>query len=129
MRNAIRRLWREPFVRFLFVGALNTAFGYGVYAALVLVGLRREAALLGAYILGVLFNFRTTGVIVFDSRDPRRLVRFVLVYVTIYALNAAVLHGFEALAIGPLLAQAICIPPITVLTFFAMKTLVFRKAA
>ncbi len=121
------RLWREPFVRFLFVGVLNTAFGFGVYAILIkLFGLGRTPALAVAYILGVLFNFRTTGVIVFGSRDLRRILRFVVVYLAVYGINAAVLEGLKRAGVGPLVSQALCIPPVVVLTYALMKSLVFR---
>jgi putative flippase GtrA len=129
MQRLIRSAWRRSFIRFLFVGALNTAFGYGVYAAGILLGLRPAVALLVAFLLGVVFNFRTTGAIVFRSHDLRRILRFVLVYVPVYFVNLGFLELLRRAGLGPLVAQAICIPPVVVATYIAMKTLVFRTAA
>ncbi len=123
------QLWRQPFVRFLFVGGLNTAFGYGVYGVLWLLGVPVELALLIAFVLGVLFNFRTTGVVVFGSRSVRRLRRFVLVYVPLYVVNVLLLRWLCAAGLGALVAQALCLPPVTVATYLGLKFLVFRGAA
>ena len=49
------------FVKFLLVGALNTAFGYGIYALLIWFGLRPFLAVGLATVLAVLFNFQSTG--------------------------------------------------------------------
>jgi putative flippase GtrA len=123
----VRGLWASTFLRFLAVGVLNTAFGYGVYALLIVLGLQRELALLLATVLGVLFNFKTTAVLVFRSRNPRLLLRFVLVYAAMYALNAGLLELWcQGMQLGPLLAQALSLPVVVVLTFVAMKSFVFR---
>jgi putative flippase GtrA len=52
---------KHRFVRFLLVGVLNTIFGYFLYGTLILIGLDYKLAVLLATILGVLFNFQTTG--------------------------------------------------------------------
>ncbi|MCK4342167.1 MAG: GtrA family protein [Phycisphaerae bacterium] len=123
----LRRLWQYAFPRFLVVGILNTAFGYGVYAAGILLGLPRPPALLIATVLGVLFNFRTTGWIVFGSRDNRLLARFILVYAAMYMFNLGLLELLcRRIGFGSLVGQALSLPIVVVLTFLALKTLVFR---
>ncbi|MCU7242422.1 MAG: GtrA family protein [Microcystis aeruginosa WS75] len=52
---------KHKFARFLLVGVLNTIFGYFLYGTLILIGLDYKLAVLLATILGVLFNFQTTG--------------------------------------------------------------------
>jgi putative flippase GtrA len=52
---------KHNFARFLLVGVLNTIFGYFLYGTLILIGLDYKLAVLLATILGVLFNFQTTG--------------------------------------------------------------------
>jgi putative flippase GtrA len=131
MADGIAARLRSPdarrFVRFLAVGLLNTAFGYLVFAAGVLSGLAPAAALLAATLIGVGFNFATTGRLVFASRDTRRLPRFVLCYALAYVLNAGALHGLAALGVPPLAGQLLLLPPVVVLTFLAMRLFVFRE--
>jgi putative flippase GtrA len=115
------------FVRFLAVGALNTAFGYLVFAAGVLAGLAPAWSLLAATAIGVGFNFLTTGRLVFSSRDNARLPRFVLCYGAVYAFNALALDGMRHLGLGPLASQLILLPPVVVATFALMRLFVFRE--
>jgi len=113
-------------VRFLAVGVLNTAFGYAIFAGGVLVGLASGLALAIAMVIGVIFNFFTLGRLVFDSRDPTRLPRFVGVYVLTYMVNLGMLALWEKAGVGPLLAQLACLPVTVSLTFVLMRFLVFR---
>lgn len=71
-------------MKFLFVGALNTLFGYGVFALFILFGLHYTLATLLATILGVLFNFKTTGVVVFNNNNNKLLARFICIYTFMY---------------------------------------------
>lgn len=113
-------------VRFLGVGVLNTAFGYAIFAGGVLVGLSSGLALAIAMVIGVIFNFFTLGRLVFDSRDPTRLPRFVGVYALTYVVNLMLLRLWEGAGVGPLLAQLACLPVTVSLTFVLMRFLVFR---
>lgn len=113
-------------VRFLAVGVLNTAFGYVIFAAGILAGLSSGIALAIAMVIGVIFNFFTLGRLVFDSRDPTRLPRFVGVYVLTYMVNLGMLALWEKAGVGPLLAQLACLPVTVSLTFVLMRFLVFR---
>jgi len=113
-------------VRFLAVGVLNTAFGYAIFAGGVLAGLSSGIALAIAMVIGVIFNFFTLGRLVFDSRDPTRLPRFVGVYALTYVVNLGMLTLWEKAGVGPLLAQLACLPVTVSLTFVLMRFLVFR---
>lgn len=116
------------FVRFVAVGLLNAAFGYTLFAAGILVGLGPEIALLIATVLGVCFNFLTTGRLVFADRDQSRIVRFVLAYVASYLINVAMLRGLVGAGVPPLLAQVLALPAVVVLTFLMLRTFVFRES-
>jgi putative flippase GtrA len=117
-------IWQA--VRFLAVGVLNTAFGYVIFAAGIFAGLASGIALAIAMVIGVIFNFFTLGRLVFDSRDPSRLPRFVGVYVLTYVVNLAMLALWQRIGVGPLLAQLACLPVTVSLTFVLMRFLVFR---
>lgn len=94
------------FIRFLAVGGLNTAFGYAVYAALVVAGVPPQHALALAFCVGVVWNFFTHARLVFGVSGWHRFPFYVAIYVAIYAVNSALLARVMALGIHPLLAQA-----------------------
>jgi putative flippase GtrA len=117
----------RTFGRFLVVGALNSAVGYALFAVLVLAGVVPEVALLIATILGVLFNFTTTGHFVFGSHDRSRIWRFAGVYAAIYLLNALALHYLTYAGMAPLLAQLLLTPAAAIAAFLALRGFVFRE--
>jgi putative flippase GtrA len=117
------------FMAFLAVGGLNTLIGYAIFAALILLGLPTAAAAIVGTILGVLFNFFSTGGIVFKNRAARLLPRFVGVYVVQMALNVAALHALETEGLHALVAGALVLPPLAVFTYFALRRFVFRPEA
>lgn len=115
-----------PFLRFLVVGVLNTAFGYCVFVAGMLLGLPAPAALAAAYVLGVLFNFLSTGKLVFDRLDARALPRFIGAYMLVYAVNLGVLALLVRAGLHEFIAQAIAIPFMAALSFVIFRSFVFR---
>ena len=58
---------RRQGIRFLFVGAVNTVFSYGCYASFIYIGYNYALAAFFATCLGIIFNFNTTGRIVFKN--------------------------------------------------------------
>ena len=115
------------FARFLVVGAVNTAFGYAVFAAFIVLGASPGIALVAAYLLGVPFNFFTTGRFVFKPGGGRAFVRFVAAYCVVYAFNLLLFGLLRLTGAGPLVAQALCLPPVAVFSFFLFKLHVFRE--
>lgn len=124
--NPERNKTLRQIVAFIAVGVLNTAFGYGIFAAAILIGLPEALSLAIATVLGMLFNFVTIGSLVFNNRDFRLLGRFVGVYVSLYLANLALLRGGIALGLGPLVSQAICLVPVSTGSFILGKYFVFR---
>lgn len=126
---------KHKFVRFLLVGVINTLFGYFSFATLILIGLDYKLAALLATILGVLFNFQTTGRLVFGSKNNKLIFRFVLVYVVTFLLNVEALRIVDAIDIGieqktkMLIAGAILLLPMAVISFILMKLFVFRDGS
>lgn len=124
--------WRVSEVRriarFLAVGALNTAFGYGVFALLVLAGLPPQPSLMIATVLGVSFNFLSFGRLVFSQKSTLSAAgRFVVVYLVSYGMNASMLEVLIArMGLPPLMAQLLCLPAVVALTYVLMRTFVFR---
>jgi len=123
-----RRRAATELLRFLFVGMLNTAFGYCLYAAGIFAGLAPEIALLMTFAAAMVFNYLTTGRLVFRSSGKRHFPKFAFAYLLIYCINALALRAVLNLGVQPLLGQAIVLPPIVICTFLTMKFFVFRNS-
>lgn len=129
----INLIKKHKFAKFLLVGVLNTLFGYFLYGSLILIGLNYKYAVLLATIIGVLFNFKTTGKLVFGSKNNKLIFRFVLVYVATFLLNVEALRVVDGININieqktkMLIAGAILVFPMAVISFILMKLFVFRE--
>ncbi len=116
--------WR--FIKFLFVGVLNTLFGYAVFALFNFLGLHYTLSTLLATVLGILFNFKTTGCIVFKNGNNKLLFRFVLVYSFTYIFTIAALYGFRTLNMNNMyINYALLLPVNAMLSYILMKKFVF----
>ncbi len=114
------------FVKFLFVGGINTLFGYSTYALFVALSLKPAHALTISYILSIFWNFKTTGSIVFKNKDNRLIFKFFLSYIFTFLVNKYSLEFLiEGLNVNEYLAEAIVIPPVAVLSFIIFKTFIF----
>lgn len=74
---------------------------------------------------GVIFNFKTTGIIVFNNHNNRLLLKFISVYCITYLLNVGCLRIFSAYEANMYIAGAILVFPIALVTFFLLKKFVF----
>ena len=93
--NNIKQFLDSQFIRFVLVGILNTIFGYSVYCLMIWIGLSYWWATLIANVLGVMFNFKTTGVLVFKNHNNWLFFRFALCYVLAYFLNVGIIALFS----------------------------------
>ncbi|MFA5062286.1 MAG: GtrA family protein [Patescibacteria group bacterium] len=121
-----QELFKNQFIRFLIVGGINTLFGYGVFALLLFVGLHYALAAFLGTILGILFNFKTTGVIVFNSHNNWLIFKFFGVYGVTYILNVLGLYLFSLAQISAYIGGAILILPMAFVAFFLNKRFVFK---
>jgi putative flippase GtrA len=151
----IKRFFYSKLLRFFLVAGLNTAFGAAMYAFLVFVGLGYVWASLLGMIIGIMFNFQTYGGLVFGSRSPRLIFRFVGVYGIMYVANISGIYLlkhfifdmcdffsgmlewlFEMMSnvitfekIEDILAGLLLCIPIGLLGFVLNKNLVFKNAS
>jgi len=119
----------KRFVKFLFVGGLNTLFGYGMFVFFRALGLYFVFATLCAHICGVLFNFKTTGAFVFKSHNNRLILRFFLVYAFIYLFNVLCIWILKQFNFNDYAAAAIVLLPQAIVSFLLMRRFVFRPEA
>ena len=116
-------------LRFLLAGAINTLFGYAVYAVCILAGAPIWLALLIGMLAGTVFNFFTTGGYAFRQLSAKFYPRFLACYLLLYAVNLALIAGLSAWIGRPLLIQALLLVPLALLSYFMMARLVFVKHA
>jgi putative flippase GtrA len=120
-----RFLYDRQFHRFLAVGVLNTAVGYGLFVLFIFIGLHYVLASLFATVLGVLFNFHSIGKLVFGRHDYRLIFRFFAVYGVTYLLSIAFLAVFDFFGVDMYLAGALLLAPMAVISFLLNKYHVF----
>jgi len=134
----------RQFLRFSVVGVVNTAFGYGIYGLLLWLGVSLPLSLLGATVLGILFNFLTTGHLVFRDFAWDRLPRFIAAYGLMWMLGTVVIsrvarlapyawlaarvdlleqwsHAWTQLALEQFTAGVLVMPASTLLTYLLLR--------
>lgn len=124
----MRKLLQVKLLRFLLVGVLNAAVGYGCFAGFLYLGLHYSAALLLATVLGVAFNFKSTGALVFGSKNNKLIFRFVAGYGVVYGANVAGIATLKLLGVEPYLAGMVLIVPMALLSFVINNRFVFNDA-
>lgn len=78
-------------------------------------------------VCGILFNFKTTGTIVFRNKNNRLIFRFFGVYLFTYLLNYGVLRLLEdSCGISRLVGGAIIVLPLSLLAYCLHKRFVFN---
>ncbi len=112
-------------IRFLLVGGLNTVVGYALFAAFVWAGLRYPAAIALATVLGVAFNFQSTGRLVFGGAPLSQLGRFVAVYVVVYLINVSSVTLLLRAGLNVYVANALVILPLALIAFVLQRRFVF----
>ena len=112
-------------LRFLFTGMLNTAVGYCIYFAGLTLGAKPALALAVATALGALFNYFSTGRLVFQSRGMSRLPRFIMAYVVLYGFNLLLLQTALGLGAAPWLAQILVLPLVVTASYLLLNFMVF----
>lgn len=117
----------SKFIRFLLVGGLNTAFGYFIYSLFLFFGFHYALASLFGTVFGILFNFKTTGVLVFQNKKNSLIFSFFAVYVFLYGLNVIGLKIFDYFNINLYIAGFVLLLPMALLSFFLMKRFVFGE--
>lgn len=127
MKNLIQKFLTKQFLLFVAVGIINTLFAYGVFALFIFIKLHYSLASLLQLILGILFNFKTTGRVVFKNTDNKLLGRFFAIYTLIYGLYLLGLKIFNIFEISNYIAGAILLPPLSLLTFILQKEWVFKN--
>jgi len=120
--GARQRVWE--IVRYYQAGAVNAAFGYGLYALLLRAGCNMYLAQLLAHVLGVVFNYFTYSRHVFRESGPAKL-RFGLSYIVNYFISLGFLALASLFVTSPYLAGLISIILTSAVNYLILKRMVF----
>lgn len=120
-RPRILELWR-----YYQAGVVNTAFGLGAYWLFVWLGLNMYLAQIVSHTLGVTFNYLSYSRHVFRNAEPAKL-RFVLSYAGNYLAGLVALAAVAQAIASPYLAGLGAATLVSVVNYFALKHLVFRR--
>jgi putative flippase GtrA len=121
LKRCVQRRW----VKYLLVGGINTLFGYGVYALLLWAGLHYTLATLFSTALGIIFNFKTYGIIVFKNKSNALIFRYAVVYGVLYAASNGWIFLLEQLGVTPYISGMIWLAPNALLGFLMSKKFVY----
>jgi putative flippase GtrA len=114
----------ERLRRYYQAGIVNTAFGYGLFALFVALGLNMYLAQIAAHLLGVAFNYFTYSRHAFHDAKASKL-RFVLSYAAIYVLGLASLWAASQVIASPYLAGFVAVVFVTLVNYLVLRHWVF----
>ncbi len=115
------------FFRFMLVGILNTIFGYSLWALMFYLGLHYAVSLILATIICILFNFKTTGALVFKNKSGSLIVKFIQVYIFITALSLIGLKIAKTLGFNMYLSGFVLTIIFAIVSFLLQKEYVFKR--
>jgi putative flippase GtrA len=122
-------LLKRRAIRFVLIGAINTAFSYAIYALFLYLGLSYLLSSLLALMTGILFSFKTQGKFVFQNTENHLLGRFIVAWILIYCVNVLMINLLMGLRLNAYISGALAIFPVTALSYFFQRFYVFRHTA
>ena len=121
--SSARRLWR-----YYQAGIVNTAFGYGLFALFVALGLNMYVAQIASHLLGMAFNYFTYSRHAFHDSDVSKS-RFIASYAVNYLLGLGALWAVSQAVASPYLAGLIVVAIVSLINYFILKHWVFTARA
>ncbi|MDD5456362.1 MAG: GtrA family protein [Candidatus Margulisbacteria bacterium] len=123
--KTIKNILEVRFIRFLLTGVLCAIFGYSVYALFIILGVHYTIASFCSTFIGILFNFKVYGKLVFNSKNNKLIFRFFLSYGISYIINIGLLAIFNIFHINMLVAGAILLFPMGIISYLLQKNIVY----
>lgn len=120
---------QRQLITFLFVGGLNTLFGYSWYALFIFLGLPYLYASLLASSLSLLFNFKMTGTFVFGSKNNAGFLKFIGVFVIASTVSTLGVTFMTHVTSNLYLAGFVAIFPAAATSFTLNKFITFKSRA
>lgn len=118
---------KREIINFIFVGILNTIFGYSIYALLIYLGLDYIWSVFLSTIFGIAFNYKSIGGFVFKERNKLSLIKFVLVYIVLFLLNITIIKFLKLNGFNDYMSGIFSIVLVSIVSFILNKLYVFRE--
>lgn len=129
----IKKLLTKKEYRFLLIGGLNTAVGYGSYAVLVFTGVGYDPAYTISTIVGVVHSFFWNKFYTFKNQSSKSMslaeaIRFIIVYLVSYLIGKIfIAFLIDDCGINELLAGAINLIITTLISWFGHNYFSFKS--
>lgn len=125
----LKLLFKRKEMRFLFVGGINTAVGYGVYAFCIFGGLHYVFAQFISTVIGVTNSYFWNKYFTFQKKQKsaREIVRFITVYAVSYTVNLCLLYVLvDRLHMSEYLAGVLGLSVTTLISYFGHNKFSFK---
>lgn len=123
----LKQIMQIQWIRFVIVGAANTALSYVIYAGLYAIGLNYRLASLGSIIIGIGVSYVSQGSLVFGNKSISAFGRFVLAWSLIYATHVAIITICIESGISAYWGGIVAFPVSAVLSYLLQKFVVFKN--
>jgi len=118
---------KKQVISFILVGILNTIVGYSLYAFFIFLGFNYLLSVLFATILGIIFNFKTIGKLVFNNSNKKLFFKFIITYIIVFFINVFFIKIFRSYGLNDYLAGFLAILPCAIISFMLNKYYVFKE--
>ncbi len=115
----------DRLLRYLSVGIINSAVGYGLYALFVALIKNIYIAQIFSHLIGMCFNYVMLKTHVFRGGTPST-PRYIAAYAANYVLGLALLYVFHHLVRSPYLAGLLSLVTVASINYFVLRSFVFR---
>lgn len=114
-------------IKFVFIGVVNTLFGYSCYSIFLFLGFNYLISAFFSTMLGVFFNYFSIGKIVFNNSgfSINKSLKFVFIYLIIYVMNILFIKLFVFMQFNNYMAGMLALPFIALFSFALNKYFVF----
>ncbi len=116
---------KRQFISFLFVGVINTLFGYGVYALFIYLNVNYFFSSLISLFFGIMFNFLTIGKFVFRKLNFKKINKFICFYLFLYILYISFIKIFSLWQSNLYICGILAVIFISIISFIVNKYLIF----
>jgi putative flippase GtrA len=119
-------MFSRQFLQYLYVGGLNTGFGYGVFALCIYLDTPVKIAVAVGHFLGIIFNYFTYGKLVFKKGSGQIFAKFLITYGLLYLENILLIDIFFLFFDNPYVVQFLSLPFVVGLSYLIHNRVVFK---
>ena len=123
---SISSLGQKQVLRFIFIGMINTLFGYMIFSLFIFIHFTSSLAIIGASIIGIIFNFNTLGRYVFHKPNKHLIFKFISAYFILTIFNITLQKSLHLMISSDYLSGFFSIVITAVLSFLINKHFVFK---